>query len=147
MRNYAKGKYTVKNPEKYIGNRQPTYRSSWEFAFMNFCDTNPNILKWASESIKINYVNPFSGRPTIYVPDFFIVYIDADGKQHSELIEIKPEKHTFKERVTKNQNDRLEFALNQVKWAAARAWASKSGINFRIINEGDMFHGTPRRRK
>lgn len=147
MRRYARGKYTVKNPEKYIGNKNPTYRSSWEFSFCNFCDNNTNILKWASESIKINYVNPFSGKPTIYVPDFFIVYIDANGKQHSELIEIKPAKHTFKESVTKNQNDRLEFALNQVKWQAARAWAAKMGITFRIINEGDMFHNGSKKRK
>ena len=53
MAKYANGKYAVKNPEKYMGKRIPTYRSSWEFAFMNFCDNNPAVLNWTSESVKI----------------------------------------------------------------------------------------------
>ena len=30
------------------------------------------------------------GKHTIYVPDFFIVYADKKGKQHAEVIEVKP---------------------------------------------------------
>ena len=81
MAKYAQGKYTVKNQEKYLGNRQPTYRSSWEFAFMKFCDEHPSVAKWASEAIKIPYRNPFTGKQTIYVPDFFVVYVDKNGKK------------------------------------------------------------------
>ena len=80
MSKYAQGKYQVLNPDKYVGKRQPTYRSSWEHVFMRFCDNNPNILKWASESVHINYKNPFTGKQTIYVPDFLIYYIVRNGK-------------------------------------------------------------------
>ncbi len=38
MAKYAQGKFIMKNPEKYAGGHSPTYRSSWEFAFMTFCD-------------------------------------------------------------------------------------------------------------
>ena len=74
MSRFARGKFVPTRPEKYVGNRSPTYRSSWEWTFMHFCDKDPRILKWASEAVKIPYKDPFAGRPTVYVPDFFIVY-------------------------------------------------------------------------
>jgi len=54
MARFAQGKFTLKNPDKYIGGRTPTYRSSWEFAFMRMCDTNENSTERASEAIKIH---------------------------------------------------------------------------------------------
>ena len=87
-RRFAQGKYTVVNPEKYVGNRQPTYRSSWEWQFMRFCDNNPNIIKWASEAVSIPYKDPFTGRQTIYVPDFFIQYADKNNKIQVEVFEV-----------------------------------------------------------
>ncbi len=95
MARFAQGKYALKNPQKYVGGKSPTYRSSWEFAFMRFCDINENVTKWASEAISIPYRNPLSGKMTIYVPDFFIVYQDKTGKQQVELVEVKPKNHTF----------------------------------------------------
>ena len=86
MARFAQGKFNCKFPEKYIGNKTPTYRSSWEFAFMNFCDSHPAVEKWASEAIKIPYRNPLTGKHTIYVPDFFISYADRGGKRKVELI-------------------------------------------------------------
>ena len=56
---FARGKYVLKNPEKYIGIKTPTYRSGWEQAFMRLCDEHPNVAKWASESIKIPYRHPW----------------------------------------------------------------------------------------
>ena len=117
-RRFAQGKYTVVNPDKYVGNRQPTYRSSWEWQFMRFCDSNPNIIKWASEAVSIPYKDPFTGRQTIYVPDFFIQYADAKGKMQVELIEVKPQNQTLQEKVGKNRNNQLQYAKNQVKWRA-----------------------------
>ena len=55
MSKYAQGKYQIKNPEKYVGRKFPTYRSSWEFTFCNFCDNNPAIIQWASEPFMIPY--------------------------------------------------------------------------------------------
>ena len=76
---FAQGKYNLKNPTKYVGRKTPTYRSSWEFAFMKFCDENPAIQAWASEAVKIPYRNPLTGKATIYVPDFFIQYKTKKG--------------------------------------------------------------------
>jgi len=140
MRRFARGKFTVTNPEKYVGNHQPTYRSSWEWSFMKFCDTNPNILKWASEAVKIPYKDPFTNRQTIYVPDFFIQYADKNSKIHTELIEVKPASQTIKERVGKNKLNQIQFAKNQYKWRAAYEWCAKQNIKFRILTENDLFH-------
>ena len=82
---FAQGKFALKNPEKYMGNRTPTYRSSWEWAVMQMFDNNQSIEKWGSEVIKIPYRDPLTGRHTIYVPDFFVVYNDKNGKKNAEV--------------------------------------------------------------
>ena len=45
MPKFAQGRYTLKNPTKYLGNKTPLYRSSWEFAFMKFCDESPSVMR------------------------------------------------------------------------------------------------------
>jgi hypothetical protein len=89
MSKYAQGKYQVKNQDKYIGNGVPNYRSGWEFAVMTFFDNNPAITQWASEPFKIPYRNPLTGKNTIYVPDFMIIYLDKNNQRHAEVIEVK----------------------------------------------------------
>ena len=145
MAKYAQGKYNIKNPDKYVGKHNPTYRSGWEFAFMKFCDENPYVIKWASEAIKIPYRNPFTGKHTIYVPDFFVAYMDANGKQHAELIEVKPLNQTLESKAGRNKHNKAHWVLNQAKWEAARAWCSQNGLFFRIVNENDLFHNGNRR--
>jgi len=145
MSRFAQGKFNLKNPDKYIGNRTPTYRSGWEFTFMKFCDEHPSVAKWASESIKIPYRNPLSGKQTIYVPDFFIVYSDRKGKQRVELIEVKPKNQTLKEKVGRNRANQAHWIVNQAKWEAARAYCKQNGIYFRIVTEDDIFHNGKRR--
>ena len=108
MARFAQGKFAVKNAEKFVGNKTPTYRSSWEFAFMKFCDENPNVTQWASEAIRIPYRNPLSGKYTIYVPDFFIQYVDKNNKIIVELIEVKPASQSILERVGKNKLQRVD---------------------------------------
>jgi hypothetical protein len=143
MAKYAQGKYTVKNPEKYIGKRNPTYRSSWEFTFMNFCDNNPAVINWASEAISIPYYNPVKGRQTIYVPDFLVVYVDANQKQHTEIVEIKPSTETTMESA-KSYRDKLMVAMNMAKWAAADSWARANNMRFRVVTEFDIFKNQKR---
>ncbi len=140
MSKFAQGKFTITAPEKYVGTKVPRYRSSWEWSFMKFCDTNPSVQKWASEAISIPYRDPLTGRQTIYVPDFFIQYVDKNMKTHVELIEIKPASQTILERVGKNKFNQAQFVKNQAKWAAANAWCKQQGIKFRIVNENDLFH-------
>lgn len=143
MSKYAQGKYTIKNPEKYIGKKTPTYRSSWEFTFCSFCDNNPAVINWASEAIQIPYFNPVSGKQTIYVPDFLIVYTDAKQNKHTELIEIKPSKEATME-TAKSYRDKLMVAINMAKWAAADSWARANNIRFRVVTEYDIFKNVKR---
>lgn len=140
MGKYAQGKFQLVNPQKYVGNKTPTYRSSWEFVFMQFCDNNPNILQWASEAIHINYRNPLNGRNTIYVPDFLITYVDAHGNQSAEVIEVKPTKETTLEAAGKSPRAQAAAILNMAKWAAAQQWCKAHNLRFRVVTEQDIFH-------
>lgn len=146
MAKFSQGKFNLKNPEKYIGVGTPRYRSSWEFSVMTMCDTNPAIQKWASESIKIPYRDPLTGKQTIYVPDFFVNYVDKNSKQHAELWEIKPASQAFIENVGRSKTNQMQFVKNQAKWEAARAWCRQHGVAFRIISENDIFHQGKRKR-
>lgn len=137
---FARGKFTMTNPGKYVGLKTPVYRSSWEWSFMRFCDTNESVQKWASEAIQIPYRDPLTGRQTVYVPDFFIQYVDKKNRMIVELIEIKPASQTLIERVGKNKYNQAQFVKNQAKWTAATMWCRQQGIKFRIVNENDLFH-------
>ena len=143
MSKYAQGKYQIKNPEKYMGKRLPSYRSSWEFTFMSFCDNNPAVIQWVSEGVKIPYFNPVSGKQTVYVPDFLIVYVDANQKQHTELVEIKPSTETTMESA-RSYRDKLMVAINMAKWAAADSWARANNMRFRVVTEFDIFKNLKR---
>jgi hypothetical protein len=143
---FSRGIFKLKNPEKYLGNRAPVYRSSWEFTFMSFCDNNPAVQEWANESVKIPYRDPLTGKSTVYVPDFLISYIDKNQKKHVELIEIKPANQMLREKVGKNPYNQAQYVKNIAKWAAAGAWCRNKGIRFRVINESDIFHTGSKRR-
>jgi hypothetical protein len=135
---FAKGKFVVKNGSKYAGNKVPIYRSSWEWAFMNFCDGNDNIIQWASEPIRIPYQHPLTGKMTTYVPDFLVTYRTRDNTVRAELIEIKPKKQSLIEDKM-NQRDRAIVAVNHYKWEAAQRWCKANGLIFRVITEQDIF--------
>ena len=144
-RKFAQGKFNPLNPEKYAGKKTPTYRSGWELTFMQFCDNHPSVVQWASEAITIPYKNPLTGKNTIYVPDFFIVYADKRGKRRAELIEVKPMKQTTMENA-KSQRDKAAVAVNYAKWEAANAWCKRQGIIFRVITENDIYHRGEKKR-
>jgi len=138
-RSYVQGAYKPINPEKYVGTYPIIFRSSWEQKVMIMFDTNPNIMSWASESLKIPYQNPFTGKYTVYIPDFVVTYTDAGGKTKAEIIEVKPAKETFVEQA-KSQQNKMAVALNHFKWAAASAFAKSHGMTFRVMNEGNIFN-------
>tara|TARA_B100000212_G_C27243656_1_gene477065 strand:+ start:396 stop:830 length:435 start_codon:yes stop_codon:yes gene_type:complete len=140
MARFAQGKFNLKFPEKYAGNRTPTYRSSWEYTFMKFCDEHPSVSQWASEAVQIPYRNPLTGKQTIYVPDFFIVYANKTGKQKVELIEVKPKNQSIKENLGRSRANQAHYVMNMAKWEAAKAWCKQKGIFFRVITEEDIFH-------
>lgn len=144
MSKFQQGEYQVINKSKYAGTKPPYYRSSWELAFCRMCDNHPNIIKWASENLKIPYQNPLTGKHTVYVPDFMIQYIDKNGKQHVELIEIKPSTQTTMENA-KSKKDQASVVLNAAKWTAAQEWCQRKGIKFKVINEQQIFQTNKKR--
>jgi hypothetical protein len=146
MPKFAQGHFQIKNPSKYIGKKTPLARSSWEFVFMRMLDEHQGVQSWASESIQIPYRDPLTGRSTIYVPDFFIVYVDKNKKKHAELIEVKPASQTLREKVGKSLYNQEQYIKNLAKWEAATAWCKQKGIKFRVVNEGDIFHQGSKRR-
>ena len=139
MAKYAQGIYTPKNPEKYVGKGTIKYRSGWELTFCMFCDNNQSVTQWSSESVRIPYRHPLTGKQTIYVPDFLIVYVDKNNKQIAEMVEIKPKKQTLIESKRASAQLRATVAINHAKWAAANAWCKRMGIAFRVITEDDLF--------
>ena len=143
MAKWAQGIYEVKNPDKYVGNNKPKYRSGWELSFMRFCDTNENVLQWASESINIPYRHPLTGKQTIYVPDFLVVYKTKNNTVKAEVVEIKPSTETTMESA-RSYRDKLSVAINMAKWAAADNWARANNMRFRVITEYDIFRNMKR---
>jgi hypothetical protein len=143
-RTFKQGLYIPKHPDKYVGNINAIrYMSSWELHFHKFLDNNPNILQWSSESIKIPYVKPTTGRVHIYFPDYWLKYVTKHGELLEEIIEVKPEKQVhqptnYGSRKTQVYNQ-LAFAINTAKWKAAGLYCQKKGIKFRIITEKHLF--------
>ena len=132
------------HPQKYQGDPSNIIcRSSWERKFCLWCDTNPNILKWASEEFSIPYVSPLDGRVHRYFPDALIEYKDSTGKVKKALIEIKPERQTKppvkKDRVTKSFiYETKTYLVNEAKWKAASEFCKDNGIEFKIITENEL---------
>ena len=142
---YHQGKYTIKNPQKYSGKGEPTFRSSWEFTFMNFCDDNPSVVAWASEPCKITYQNPLNGKVTAYVPDFVIVYEDKDKNRKAEFIEIKPAGQTLAQ--ARSPVQKAQAIINEAKWQAAKVFAKRQGVGFRVLTENELFNNHKKRRR
>ena len=143
---FAQGSFKLKNPEKYVGLGTPRYRSSWEFAVMKMLDENSGIQQWASESIKIPYRDPLTGKHTVYVPDFLVVYTDKNQRKHAEVWEVKPRSQAVLEAVGKNKYNQAHYIKNMAKWQVARQWCAKQGMTFRVLSEDDIFHTGGKRR-
>lgn len=135
---FSQGEYVLINPSKYIGTLPILYRSSWEHKMMRFLDEHQSVLFWASESLAISYFNVLTNKPAKYYPDFLIVYIDKSGKQHREIVEIKPSHETIMEKA-RSKRDKLSVVLNQCKWKAARIFAKKNNMEFRVVTENEIW--------
>jgi hypothetical protein len=141
----AKGLFTPRNPEKYLGDPSKIrFLSSWERMFMEFCDKNVNVIKWGSEEFKVPYVHPIKknadGSPKVcnYIPDFIIKYQDRDGKMLTEVIEIKPHKQTVIGKKVSTY-DKVQLVINDAKWRSAKSFCDNHGIKFRVLTEKELF--------
>lgn len=141
---FRQGIYTPINPEKYIGRANPISRSSWEFKFMCFLDKTSSVKKWASESLSISYNNPVTGRVSRYYPDFLYTFVNSEGKEITEMAEIKPYKQTIPPVFSKGKKQKTlltetkTWMVNSAKWTAAQKYCNERGIIFRIITEKEL---------
>ena len=126
---FEKGYYKPINEDKYIQPRDrtmnsqilPEYRSSWEKAFMKYCDLSENIKNWGTEPFAIPYVSPKDNQVHRYYVDF--VFITKDNQKY--LVEIKP----------KNQ---CNNPINLAKWEAAKKYAKQIGAIFTVVTEVEL---------
>mgnify|MGYP003680515468 FL=1 len=52
-----KGKYKLRNPKKYVGDRDKViYRSLWERQAFIWVESQDNIIEWVSEEVIVPYV-------------------------------------------------------------------------------------------
>ena len=139
-----KGKYKVRAPYKYKGNpTKVVYRSSWELKFMNYCDTNTNILEWGSEEMYVWYKSPVDNKPHRYFPDFYIKARESNGQVKKYIIEVKPQRQTKPPAKPKRQTrgylrEAYEYAKNQAKCKAANEWCLDRGFEFKVLTEKEL---------
>lgn len=144
MREYVQGKYTPRNPTKYVGKVDAIYyRSSWELKFLKEIDLNPNVLYYSSEELIIPYLNPVDNKVHRYFPDFVIKIKGIDGKIKVLVIEIKPKAQTImpvrgKKRMKTFITEAVTWTTNQAKWQAAKEYCSKNGMEFLIMTEKEL---------
>lgn len=138
------GIYKPINPLKYRGNvKNITYRSSWELSYMMKLDTDPTVVSWGSEEVIIPYHNPISKTVRRYFMDFVVRRI-IDGKEVTQLIEIKPMSQRKAPVLSKGKKrktmliEQINWATNQAKWDAATKYCAKKGWEFHILSEQDL---------
>ena len=119
-------KYFTENRDEPI-----IYRSGLELKFIQYCENNPKIVKWASESIKIPYFNRIQQKQANYYPD----YIIEDYKGERTIVEIKPYNQTIKPKAQDNKWLKETWITNVDKWSAAKAFAETHNMKFMIITE------------
>ena len=140
---YKQGFFVPRAPAKCINIMEMaeptaiTFRSGWEKSFFEKCDESTGVLRWGSEIIKILYKNPIKNRTSFYVPDVYLEYLDTNKRMHKLLVEIKPMSQT-KLSETSNGYDKLQFAVNQFKWASAIEFCKKRGIEFKVMGANEL---------
>ena len=102
-----------------------------ELRFIEYCENNPKIVKWASEPIKIPYFNRLLQTERNYYPD----YVIENEKGERTIVEIKPAKQTEKPEITDSRWEKEAWITNVDKWTAAKQFAVKNGLKFIIVTE------------
>jgi len=132
-----KGRYTIKNPDKYAGDaKKVIYRSLWERNTFRWCENNPKVKLWNSEEVVVPYISSVDKKLHRYYVDLLI---QMENKK-TYLIEIKPKKETQppkpRSRKTKKFiNEQLTYIKNNDKWEAANKFAEHNGWKFQVWTE------------
>lgn len=139
---HHKRKFYPTNEKKYVGDPKAIVaRSSWERIFMIWCDKNPQITAWSSETVVIPYTSPLDGKTHRYFVDFIVRFVDKEGNQKIKLIEIKPRAQRMepKNKASKGYAAAVEtYVVNQAKWRAAEEYARNNNWEFVVLDEYDL---------
>ena len=134
-----KGRYSVKNKEKYEGDHSKVvFRSLWERQVFKWMDGNPDVKSWSSEEVVIPYRCQTDKKMHRYFMDVKMTL--HDGQTH--LIEIKPKSQTIapktKRKSKKMLREALAYIKNQSKWHAASEYSKDRGWKFHIWTEDTL---------
>ena len=134
-----KGKYTIKNTKKYLGD--PTkviYRSLWERQAFKWCESNPRVKKWNSEEIVVPYKCKTDNKLHRYYVDLLV---ELDNKDII-LVEIKPKRETVppkgKRKTRRYIKEVTTYIKNTSKWEAATQYANHKGWKFQVWTEDTL---------
>lgn len=141
---YRQGIYKPTAKGGYCGAKNPRYLSSWELKFFRWCDNNPNVVKWGSETIKIPYVSPVDSKIHNYLVDN-LIHLKTHNGVEKYIVEIKPKKQTIPPKPHGNKKrstmlyEHFTYQINIAKWKAAQEWAKKHRFKFLILTEDHLF--------
>ena len=131
---YKQGIRDPKIFKKYISsckNEPVIFRSGLELEFINYCENNPSIKRWASEPIKIKYYSRLDDKEMNYYPDFVIE--KTNGSRI--IVEVKPKSQTYKPTVYDNLWAKEAWVKNMDKWVGAYRFAKGHNMSFVIVCE------------
>lgn len=131
---FHQGVIDPKHTTKYYSSvmDQPIiYRSGLELQFIQYCENNIKVAKWASEPIEIKYFNRLKNKEARYYPDYVIENTNGDRV----IVEVKPCNQCQKPDATDSQWLKEAWVTNMDKWAAAKKFAEDRGMKFIIVTE------------
>ena len=139
------GTYHPINKTKYIGDRDPVFRSRLEYLLMRYLDSSPNIVSWSYEKISLKYKDLSSaGKIRTYHIDFVAAIRVNSETTRKVWIEVKSKRETLPPTRSKNKklrNSKLEeatYVKNQCKWDTAKRVAKDRGYDFVVLTEEQL---------
>lgn len=145
---FIQGYYPINECKKYQGSGPIIYRSSWEKKFCIYCERNPSIEWWSSESLKISYFNVLDNRYHNYFPDFLIKLTDGgvvivEIKPKAQLVKPEPPKRKTPKSIQSYKWIYETWVTNMCKKKAAEEFAKSRNWKYMLVTE-DFFKMTPK---
>lgn len=145
---WYQGNFTPTHPEKCINKTTIKFRSSYEKRFLTFLDLSPSVLLYGYEVVQIPYLFEIDNRVHRYIIDFYMVVKNKDGVVTKYLVELKPKHQTVEPKQPKKKSAKAmknfmysakEYIKNKNKWDAAESYCKKNNIQWKILNETNLF--------
>ncbi len=144
---FVQGYFPLNECKKYNGAGPIIYRSSWEKKFCIYCERNPEIIWWSSESFSLKYFNVIDSKYHTYYPDFVVRLRNGN----TIIVEVKPKAQLVKPEPPKRRTPKSmlsykwiyeTWVTNMCKKRAADELAKSRGWEYLLVTE-DFFKSTP----